>query len=351
MWRFNARVGYEYVPSQTITTTTVVAGKVSGCGQTAPVNAEGNIGPTVPDYDTADLKVALFGDSFSASSLDGMTWPALLQDRLESITGNRTRVLNLARDGYGVLQMFELAAAKIREVRPHLAIFAFNSSALQRARTWRIEVGDGRESRFLTSSTPVPTKMTSHDMMLLEPAATFDWCNGMLGRNRQQDDPVLQRILRKTANRIRRADLFDVTASYVVDLLAHQNAFSSQLAQLPSGIAPKIAYTDYRSDPQFINAVQAVEASRTPYLLIHLPLGVSLRDHQEFWLEPGAKQLLESLQRVTRHEVIGLKPLIEIAPDRAMEICLSPTDCHPSKLGMDLYAKATARVVQQRFTQ
>jgi hypothetical protein len=125
MWRFNARVGYEYVPSQTITTTTVVAGKVSGCGQTAPVNAEGNIGPTVPDYDTAELKVALFGDSFSASSLDGMTWPALLQDRLESITGNRTRVLNLARDGYGVLQMFELAAAKIREVRPHLVIFAF----------------------------------------------------------------------------------------------------------------------------------------------------------------------------------------------------------------------------------
>src|ERR1700677_1022777 len=57
MWRYDRRFGYDYVPSVIVNASDISNGQVVGCSTSTPVNAQGNIGPAVPDYDTADLKI------------------------------------------------------------------------------------------------------------------------------------------------------------------------------------------------------------------------------------------------------------------------------------------------------
>ncbi len=356
MWRYSARFGYAYIPEEEVTQTTVQAGHVVGCTTVDYVNQQGNIGPSVPDYAIAQYKILVFGDSFSASMLNGETWPSVLQTKLSATTKVKVRVLNLARDGYGVLQIFDLAAAKIPELKPDLVIFAFNSQALTRDRSWRVLVGHGEDVRLVTtteaSSDPEPSLST--DFAFVVPAATQEWCAAMLRRSlqAQRDDPVLVSLLRKRRyiegqdRRTAVADLYDPKASYVYDRLIHHDPFFAQWRKLQPSIVPMVSFSDYRADPRLVHDVAAVQQTGIPYLIVHLPMGISLRDHQEFWFEGNAELLLKSLESVTAKRVQRLGPYLNIAPNDAMKLCLSAVDCHPSEFGMQEYAGAVAQIVR-----
>ncbi|MGC2080859.1 MAG: SGNH/GDSL hydrolase family protein, partial [Xanthobacteraceae bacterium] len=229
MWRYSDRFGYDYVPAQDVTQAVVQNSHVVLCETEKYVNEQGNIGPGVSDYGRATYKILVFGDSFSASALNGQTWPSILQAKLEEVTKRRVRVLNLARDGYGVLQMFDLAAAKVPELKPDLVIFAFNASALSRARSWRVLVGRGDDVRFVTTTqnSEIPPLDLSTDFALIAPAATRKWCANMLHQSpqAQERDPVLINILRKRRyiegenGPMAIASVYGVRSSYVYDRL------------------------------------------------------------------------------------------------------------------------------------
>jgi hypothetical protein len=353
MWRYDSRYGYDYIPGQRAHRSVVVDGRVNECVIETPVNDQGNIGPSVPDYPGANLRIALFGDSFSAFSQDGVTWPHLFQAELEGRTGKSTRVLNLGRDGFGVLQMFDFAAVKIAEAKPHLVIFAFNSTALQRDRTWRVSVGVGDDARLLTSieNSEAPSQQNAVDMLLMVPSASAAWCEAMTLRSTQSGDPVLRLILDKSRLLPGRAfaDAHDWRTSYVADLLLRGDAFASQRERIPLALVRKVQLQTFAADPQFVKALEAVRTSGVPFLIMHIPLGVSLKNHQEFWLEPGARELLDSLETLTGHQVLGMRPHINVRPEDAMKLCRRADDCHPSEAGMKAYAQAAAKIVAERI--
>ena len=129
-----------------------------------------------------------------------MTWPNYLQDMLEEETGASVHVVNFGRDAYGVLQMFDLASAKIAEWRPDLAVIAFITDDLTRDRFWRTTtILDGRE-RIMTSMIPAQNQDwdIATDAYLLQSDATSEWCHHALDSG-AVDDPIvleLEEVLR-----------------------------------------------------------------------------------------------------------------------------------------------------------
>jgi hypothetical protein len=353
MWRYDHDYGYEYVPSIEIARSDIANGRVVGCAKEMPVNDEGNIGPAVPDYDTAELKVAIFGDSFSAFALGGVTWPSLLQSDLEQATGKKVRVLNLARDGFGLLQVVDAAAGKIEAVKPDIAILEFISPLLGRARTWRTVFGSGDGERLVTTTvnSVEPPDAKSTDMELLEPSASPQWCESSQ-KSDDPNDPVLGNILAKAnllTRATQRANVFDLTSSYLFDRLVRHDPFASQWAKLPPATSPPLEISDFRADGHFLDSVGRIKSSGVPFVIVHLPLGVSIKNDQEFWFEGNASLLLQSLEAATGQQVVRLRPYLNLAPEEAMKICNMPTDCHPSRYGMELYAKAVTAVVLEHL--
>ncbi|MFA6266115.1 MAG: hypothetical protein WC670_10435 [Pseudolabrys sp.] len=353
MWRYSAEFGYDYVPGQTVAGALIDSGRVILCATDSSVNSQGNTGPEVPDYESADFKIAVFGDSFSASQIDGETWVSRLQKVVDGTSGKRVRVFNAARDGFGLVAMVEMAASKVTVLKPDLIIIAFNSTALLRAKTWRMVFGEGHDARLIVSASGnlPPKPGTYSDFALVDSEATLDWCEKAKASG-TTDDEVIRRVLRKAVVRkaaLPSASLFDVRHSFVVSILATRDPFAGLRPQFPPGTNPVVQVKDYREDPGFVEAIRKLDDSGVPYLFIHLPLGASLRDGQEYWVEPGFDSLLASLPLVSRHEVHGLKNLINIPPSEAMDLCKSADDCHPSIKGMDAYAHAVATIIADRL--
>src|ERR1700741_2892961 len=63
--------GYGYVPALKVNNVQLAGGIVRGCGQFAVANEQGNLGPSVPDFDEADVRIVVFGDSFAGAYATG----------------------------------------------------------------------------------------------------------------------------------------------------------------------------------------------------------------------------------------------------------------------------------------
>jgi hypothetical protein len=363
MWQYDSQFGYAYPSEFRMAATIIEDGRVTYCGEEGNANKQGNIGPSVPDFSTADYRIVVFGDSFSASAIDDKPWPSILQSKLDSGRGKTVRVLNLARDGYGILQMFDLAAAKIPQLRPTLVIFALNYGALRQDRKWRVLVGSGDDARLVVTkqNSTNPDILQSSDMLLLMPSATRQWCKSTLGKSpaEQAQDSILKRILQKyryirSQNPLRLAKIYDFNSSYIYDRIVHKDQFYTQWRNwenLRPGTNPVVNYNDFRQDQSFVKAVTAVNATRIPYVIVHLPQGVHVKAKREFDASFEASSentsLMRSLEKVTGHPVIEMLPYLSISHEDGMLMCVKPDNCHPSTFGMITYADAIKKIIEQ----
>jgi hypothetical protein len=139
MWRFDAAEGFQYVRDP-IFITHVANGRIAGCQIAPPINKYGSPGIAEGSYEDAEVKLAVFGDSFSVfADPNNMTWVNYFQRLLQERLGRSVHVLNQARDGTGLLQMFDIAAHQVPKRKPDLAIIAFATNNMLAPRIWRIE--------------------------------------------------------------------------------------------------------------------------------------------------------------------------------------------------------------------
>jgi hypothetical protein len=171
-------------------------------------------------------------------------------------------------------------------------------------------------------------------------------------QQRNPDDAVLRHILAKEPllSRARvRADILDVTSSYLFDRLVRHDSFASQWGKLGPGTNPLLKITNYRLDSDFMTSAQAIMASGMPYLMIHLPRGSDLSEHHELLQMPGTEELLESLEAVMHQTVIRMTPYLNVSPDDGMKMCITPSNCHPSHFGMEVYSSAVQKIVLEQL--
>jgi hypothetical protein len=353
-WRYDSDYGYGYVPSLTVDVATVKAGAVVQCSQMTVANSQGNSGPPVPDFDEADVKIAVFGDSFTSAPVAGPAWTQLLGEKLERALGRTVRVLNLGRDGYGLPQMMALANGKLKDVKPALIIFAFHGTALNRGRSWRTIAGTGDDMRLYTStdSSPNSNPDEAAETVIILPSASYSWCRDHLSKPREQQiaDPVLQKMLAKhreiaAKNRPPVADVLDWKASYVYGMLRYRSPFRAQWGKLIPAANPVLGYDDYREDPKFMADLAGVMKSGVPLLFVHLPLGSSISEGREFDLDRRGRKLLDNLQSITGAAVRKTSDFIHPSREEALRMCASAHDCHPGDFGMEMYAQAIAAMV------
>jgi hypothetical protein len=357
-WEYEPRFGYTY-PHVKIRTIGIRNGLVTGCLEDTFANNQGDIGLSVPDFAKAKHRILIFGDSFTASMVEGETWPHLLANNLNKAFGatdaNEVRVRNLARDGYGILQMFDLAAVKIPELKPTLVVFAFTSQSISRDRAWRVKVGEGDDVRMLATieNSANPHFRNSTDIVILVPAATKKWCQEMVSKSpeAQRKDPLLIKALAKTSyirqenGKLLKANIWDMTSSYIYHFAVHQNPFFGQQHRELSPANPVVKYANFKNDSQFLQSLAKIQAQGIPFVLVHLPLGVSIRDHQEFLLNEQGQSLKNSLEEVTKHTVLPLRPYLGIKDEAAMKLCMKSDDCHPSRFAIHMYAKSIAQIL------
>src|ERR1051326_4515645 len=79
-----------------------------------------------------EYRIAAVGDSFTANINNTVRWPALLEERLNKnpewlrfVHGKRTRVINLGRDGIGIVQMDKVLLLDGMRFSPDLVILSF----------------------------------------------------------------------------------------------------------------------------------------------------------------------------------------------------------------------------------
>lgn len=351
-WEFDEQLGYVYPPNRAIDYTGVADGRVRDCDRFSVIDKNGNIGLQKRDFADADLKVAVFGDSWSAFQQGGKTWPYFLQEELEKRLGRKVAVMNFGRDGTGVLQMFDMAAAKIAQWKPDISIVAFISDDLTRARFWRTVVGSGDAQRVLTTTDPVPNPRLDRatDTYLLMHSATYEWCRKM--QQAKESDDVLRELILKHRRLIARSGEFPMVASvwrldrsFLFDRLRHGNPYWTLDREVPPSANPRINLRSYADDARFTVDLAKVKATGSRLVLFHLAFYPEIKANREYILDTQQQSLLDSLEKATGKSVRRTTDFVEMPVSQPERMNVSADNYHPSLWGMQFYASAIANML------
>lgn len=329
------------------------------------------------DYDSADLKILVFGDSFTAIQFDGLTWPELLQRKLENQLKKRVRVVNFARFAQGVLQMTDIAAATVRQWRPNFYIVAYITNDLVRPRFWLVDRNlRGYERALITMrphEAPDPASMTDvADYFQVNSKVTGEWCARMTSRKAEgarrelEEDPVARDLIfehetlrRENTKPLLKSGVWGRDTwgtSFLYDRIVRGNPMIGFLRAAPRvGFRGVTALNRFDEDDKFRAAIRQLRETGITGILIHLPHIAEISKGTEFlYREAGGMSdaqgasLNESLEQAFKVKAIGLVPrLLEERADPQAYV-LSAADPHPNPRGLQRFADAIAFVLNQR---
>jgi hypothetical protein len=319
-------------------------------------NSRGNMGREPAGYDGAALRILVFGDSFTSMGHEGVTWTDLLQDRLEARLGVPVSVVNFGRDGYGLLQMFDLAAIQVERLKPDYVLFAFITDDLGRSRSWWW--GDEESGRlFRFESPPLRTDLAyaeehGRDAALIDARATKEWFTTLQARP-DPADPVLTALQerREALDKARRPvkpEVSDWTSSMLYNRIVHGHPYGAA-GTGPSRPPFRTDLMDLGEDHRFVAQVAKLNALGVPYDLVHFPIHPELVQGQYRFL-PQEATLHESLSRITGKMPVSLLSAslpASLGTDDPAGLFMLP-DNHPSAAGMAFYAEAVSEWVVAR---
>jgi hypothetical protein len=342
IWDFDPDLGYVYL-AHAHTDWATIRGRVPVLCGSFVAGLLGSPGKGV----TAEQLIAgprfiVVGDSFTAMVQGGETWPDILSDKLGKQTAKTVPILNLARDGYGALQIFDQAAKLIRTgYRPTALIVAITRADLLKARTWRMTIIRGNSQEVFTSIQPsleIDPK-THVRTTLINPGATRSWCEA--SRASGKEDDVSREIVQGLLTTKRQDESRGLKAPIGILSMTHCYLCNRILYQDPlHGIAPIATRAEhtlnrFQGDPQFVSDIVGIRKSGTPIWLVYLPDYVELTSARK-QMTPREQKLFDSLTTEV-DRVIDLTPDAPLG-DSATSLTMMPYDIHPSHLGLEYYA-------------
>ena len=352
-FRYSEEFGYEYVAGS-IDGGYIYEGRVLDCYDDFWVtNAQGNPGPINGSYEEAEVNVLAFGDSFTQQG----AWPTYLQTLLEERLGRSVHVVNFGRDGYGLLQMFDLAAAKVREWKPDLFVVAFISDDLTRDRFWRTKTTLDGSDRIMVSLKPEPEPdwTTGADLYVMNSKATREWCRS-LHESQAEDDRVVSE-LEETVRQGRRvsrrlASVFSVTQSYAFDHIWHGDPFHTSMERILPARNPRHRLDRFHEDERTVLNVKALKDTNVPYMLVHLANYNELKAGKEYRGRRSRLKrrmaLIESLEELTSKTVNRTTDHVDLPVDNLKSLVKDPPkNIHPNRRGAKFYANMIVTALDQ----
>lgn len=352
LWRFDERHGYAYVPGVEVAISVISDGIVTSCNTLSYINDEGNVGPPMSDHEKPDYTIAVFGDSWTATHVDGKTWPHLLRQVLEARTGKRINVVNFGRDGTGMIHMFRMAETELPKLKPDLAIVAFISDDIDRDMFWRTETRVDGEMRILTTidPSPDPDMALSADTVLVFPEADAEWCNAMKGKRDDRVEAIEEKYLRVLdhayAGSDPRPSLTTLSHSYIYNFLEYADPVRFARRVFRPSQNPRLKVDSYGQVPGFAQTVAAARSTGVPVYLAHLAIYPEMLEGKEYLLTPQGDSLLHSMEDIVGSRAFATTDYVAI-PDDPARMNLSADNYHPSLFGMEVYANAVANMILQ----
>jgi hypothetical protein len=302
----------------------------------------------IRDYAKADFKILVFGDSVTALPSHNKAYPYFLEAALSKRMTRHVSVINMGRDGYGILQMVDLAAIEIPRWKPDLVLIDFITDDIDRARFWRTEMHvDGRPRVFTTTSAnPTPPSDLRTDTLVIEPQASYEWCDRMIARSDQSSDPIFADLIvtytlaaQHSSGRPRLWGL-----DYSASIETHGDPFAFVWRRLPPTTNPRIKQDQY-ADPRFTAELAQLRSYNVPIYFVHLPVSPEIGD-QAYAPTDHKLALLRDLEREIGSPIIDALPYIHVAPADLPRFQMNPTDTvHPSSFGMQAYGEGLAELV------
>jgi len=342
IWDFDPDLGYAYPAHAHTDWATIRGGVPVLCGSFVS-GLLGSPGKGI----TAEQLIAgpsfiVVGDSFTAMVQGGETWSDILSDKLEQQTAKSVPILNLARDGYGALQIFDQAAKLMRTgYRPTALIVAITRADLLKARTWRMTITRGNSQEVFTSIKPsLEVNPKTHvRTTLINPEASRSWCEASRTSGKENDVSrdivqVLQATKIQDESRGLKApiQILSMTHCYLCNRILYEDPLH--------GIAPIATHAEhtlnrFQGDPQFVSDVVGIRNSGIPIWLVYLPDYAELTSARRK-MTPREQELFGSLT-AEADRVIDLTPDAPLG-DSAIALTMMPYDIHPSHLGLEYYA-------------
>jgi hypothetical protein len=356
-WVYNEDYGWDYRPGAT-QGGSIAGGAVVSCWRWH-ANERGNVGRIKGSYSEADLKLLVFGDSWTSQPrqlADGtnVTWPDFLQDELEARTGRSVHVVNFARDASGLLQMLDMARIKLPEWQPDLAVIAFITDDLTRARSWRVAGEFDGAERVLTSLSPnrQPKLDVAAETAIVQPDADESWCRQarLAGI---EDDPIATSIEQRRRQARGRgsplADPWSTSQSFLFDAIVRGNPTYSNIARLKPAQNPRHGLESFSQDRKMVEAFEAIRQLEIPVALVHLAYYAEIAMGQEVIptsardvsLWRSLEQLHEEpIRRTLEHVTLPVENPEELSGD-------FPRDHHPSMRGLAFYGQMVSEVLSR----
>ncbi len=350
LYRFDDHTGFTYAPELSAVIANVRRGipTVYGKIETGPY---GNLGNGVTSWTDEDYKIMVFGDSFTAYPYNNHSWADQVGPVLQRKIQKPVQVMNLARDGFGVLQIFAAAAhsAAIRDA--DAILIALIADDMDRARTWRTNVlVDGTERILMsTVATDSPAEDISQDVLLVHKNVSLEWCEKIEARGGGKDPLVeeLNRQYKRLLPQNYRASLWSLRVSFLYKRLAAGDPFAG-LRNVEH--IPRIEIADFREDPEFMGHLKMLKESGIPLQVILLP---SYEDFLagEYVFTGHQLELFNSLERLLETPVVKVLDRIATGGTNPGQFYLLPLDHHPSKRGAKAFAAVVADVLAHPATQ
>jgi hypothetical protein len=378
-WQYNREVGFDFVSEGHITAD-IEDGVFARCSAADGINDRKNISFQESRFDTASIRGALIGSSFTmGSDANGDLFHEVLTDKLAAKIDQDVWIENYSRDSYGFIQMMDMAAQVAEIERPDFLIIAFNTATVSMARHWRTVVPfeNGYHNFYFLFSPNLDDinnqKALLHRFVVYD-EVTKSWCEEMTRALRNNDyqrlkeDPIIiaaterhKEILRSEPIPTPTVDLLELTASYLFNRIFYQNAFWGMdvYADQESRKRP-LSILKYADDSGFRDSVKKLRASQVPVVIIHIPSFPEIKSGDE-WAATGYAgipksqelSLIRSVESGTGYKIESLLPLINAPRSDAAALAKEAEgeniDWHPNKRGVELFAEAIADLTIEEF--
>lgn len=344
LYKFDDHTGFVYAPDISAVIANIRRGVPSVYGkiETGPY---GNLGNGVKSWTNLDLKIMVFGDSFTAYPYNNHSWADQLGPILQKEVRQPVQVMNLARDGFGVLQIFAAAAHSAATLGADEIIIALIADDMDRARTWRTSVlVDGTERILMsTIASDAPAADISQDVVLVHEDVSLEWCKQVEAWGGVGDALVeeLNTQYKRLLPENYKASLWSWRVSFLYNRLVAGDPFYG-LRNVEH--IPRVEFRDFREDPEFMSHLAMLKKSGIPFRVVLLP---SYQDfvNGEYVFTEHQRELFTSLESLLEKPVVFVLERIKQRVEKPEECYLLPLDHHPSDRGATLFASAIAEVL------
>jgi lysophospholipase L1-like esterase len=300
---------------------------------------------TIREFNEADIKILVFGDSCTHWNQDGVTWPDLLQENLRKALGKSVVVLNYARGTYGVLQMLDLAADKVEQHRPDLFIIAPIGDDFTRARWWSKEIEQDGITRWMLSSRKDEflDYCFAVDELIVNRKATREWCEQNLASG-GDGEPLLTEINKQYAKL--KSEVKAVRNPFNILTLEHSYLYNwlttgNPLAYVP-GIIPRVSFSDYREDFKASSDLSRLQSTDSSMILVYLPMFAEMKCRCCI-VNEQTRSLMSSLENMSGQPIRLIQDDYKGPLPSKMD--LLPYDLHPNRAGLQFWADAVTEIV------